>query len=58
MQPSGIGAAVGLVVPLSLMGFVGLAAAQDRVQRSIAGPVTQEAVTRSLAVVPVLKHYR
>ena len=41
-----------VVVPLSLMGFVGLASAQDRLQRSIAGPVTQEAVTRSLAVVP------
>lgn len=30
----------------------GLAAAQDRLQRSIDGAVTREAVTRSLAVVP------
>ena len=33
-------------------GGVDSAAAQDRLQRSIEGPVTREAVTRSLAVVP------
>ena len=40
-----------MAVALGLCG-VGDAAAQDRVQRSIDGPVTREAVTRSLAVVP------
>ena len=32
--------------------WAGAASAQDRLQRSIDGPVTREAVTRSLAVVP------
>ena len=51
MQPSGIGAAVGLVVLMSLC-LTDSALGQDRVQRSIAGSVTREAVTRSLTVVP------
>ena len=40
-----------VVVAAGLCG-AGAAAAQDRLQRSIEGPVTREAVTRSLAVVP------
>ena len=40
----------GMVAALGIGG--GDAAAQDRLRRSIDGPVTREAVTRSLAVVP------
>ena len=48
-------AVVGVVVsgPWTVTGAIaGPAAAQDRVQRSIDGPVTREAVTRSLVLVP------
>ncbi len=41
-----------VVWALSAAGWTGAASAQDRVRRSIDGPVTREAVTRSLAVVP------
>ena len=40
-----------LVVPV-LLSHAGAASGQDRVRRSIEGPVTREAVTRSLAVLP------
>ena len=40
------------VAVLALGSFAELATAQDRLQRFIDGPVTREAVTRSLAVVP------
>lgn len=42
---------VGTVV-LVAVAAAELASAQDRLQRSIAGPVTREAVTRSLVLVP------
>ena len=42
---------VGTVV-MVWVAAAGLAPAQDRLQRSIAGPVTREAVTRSLVLVP------
>ena len=49
MKPAFVVAAVGAVA----VGVVSeIALAQDRLQRSIDGPVTREAVTRSLAVVP------
>ena len=47
-----------MIVAIAVVGVVvagaiaGPAAAQDRVQRSIEGPVTREAVTRSLLLVP------
>ena len=44
--------AVAAVVALMISGWTDAASAQDRVRRSIEGPVTREAVTRSLAVVP------
>lgn len=37
---------------ITVVAGASIASAQDRVQRSIDGPVTREAVTRSLAVVP------
>ena len=40
------------VVAVACIGVSGMATAQDRLQRSIAGPVTPEAVTRSLVLVP------
>ena len=40
------------VALLAVWSFAELATAQGRLQRSIDGPVTREAVTRSLAVVP------
>lgn len=44
--------AVATVLALVVAGWTDAASAQDRVRRSIEGPVTREAVTRSLAVVP------
>ena len=49
MDPRIVAVAVS-VVGLGL--FADAASAQDRLRRSIGGPVTREAVTRSLAVVP------
>ena len=43
---------VAAVLVLIVAGWTDTASAQDRVRRSIDGPVTREAVTRSLAVVP------
>lgn len=43
---------VAAVLVLIVAGRTDAASAQDRVRRSIDGPVTREAVTRSLAVVP------
>ena len=43
---------VAAVLALVVAGWTGAASAQDRVRRSIDGPVTREAVTRSLVVVP------
>ncbi len=43
---------VAAAVALIVAGLTDAASAQDRVRRSIEGPVTREAVTRSLAVVP------
>ena len=44
--------AVGAAAVVAVAGWTGPASAQDRVQRSIDGPVTREAVTRSLLLVP------
>ncbi len=44
--------AAGAVAAVAVGGWTGPVSAQDRLQRSIDGPVTREAVTRSLAVVP------
>ena len=49
MKPALVVAAAGVV---ALGAFSEIASGQDRVQRSIDGAVTREAVTRSLAVVP------
>ena len=43
---------IAAVVALNVSAGTDAAAGQDRVRRSIEGPVTREAVTRSLAVVP------
>ena len=49
MMPSRV---VAIVLAFGVAGWTGAASAQDRVRRTIDGPVTQEAVTRSLTVVP------
>ncbi|MCY4027908.1 MAG: OmpA family protein [Acidobacteria bacterium] len=52
MRPSKIAMVTTLLAVLAPSLRADAAAGQDRVRRSIEGPVTREAVTRSLAVVP------
>ena len=46
-----LGAASALLVAIAVCGLTETASAQDRLRRSIDGPITTEAVTRSLIVV-------
>ena len=51
MKPSRVAAMTGLLTMAAAV-WADAGPAQDRLRRSLDGPVTQEAVTRSLAVVP------